>query len=353
MSPPTFVVGTGRCGSTMLSRMLHQHPDVLSLSEFFSFVCDAGGRIPALFPEAPISGQTFWELISAITPQLTTTLRHDVAMAEIVYPFDSETARYTRQTGAPVISLATLAWLSDDPDALLDSLYASLSSRPRSGIAAHYLALFDQLRERFSRRLWIERSGASFVFIEQVARLFPDARYIHIVRDGRDTAYSMHEHVGFRIFCVGSLLTQMLGVQPFYDAGRAHIERVPQALRSFLPEHFDGKAFRDYRIPLQDCGDLWSQLIANGLQVLGGIDAGRVLHLRYEDFLKDPRPPLEALAGFLGPEYANDGWVEKCSAMVGVPSSNWRALPAGIATSLDKACRPGLSLLRDIGIDYR
>jgi hypothetical protein len=31
----TFVVGTGRCGSTMLSAMLREHPDVLSMSEFF------------------------------------------------------------------------------------------------------------------------------------------------------------------------------------------------------------------------------------------------------------------------------------------------------------------------------
>src|ERR1022692_4399717 len=31
----TFVVGTGRRGSTMLSATLREHPDVLSMSEFF------------------------------------------------------------------------------------------------------------------------------------------------------------------------------------------------------------------------------------------------------------------------------------------------------------------------------
>ena len=31
----TFVIGTGRCGSTMLSAILQAHPDALSMSEFF------------------------------------------------------------------------------------------------------------------------------------------------------------------------------------------------------------------------------------------------------------------------------------------------------------------------------
>lgn len=30
-----FIVGTGRCGSTILSTMLDQHPDIAVLSEFF------------------------------------------------------------------------------------------------------------------------------------------------------------------------------------------------------------------------------------------------------------------------------------------------------------------------------
>ncbi len=31
-----FVVGSGRCGSTLLSRMLDAHPDVVSIFEFFT-----------------------------------------------------------------------------------------------------------------------------------------------------------------------------------------------------------------------------------------------------------------------------------------------------------------------------
>ena len=56
MSVPTFVVGTGRCGSTMLSNMLREHPQVLSLSEFFSMISDAGFRLPQMFSAEPLDG---------------------------------------------------------------------------------------------------------------------------------------------------------------------------------------------------------------------------------------------------------------------------------------------------------
>jgi hypothetical protein len=35
MPDARFIIGTGRCGSTLLSRMLRLHPRVLELSELF------------------------------------------------------------------------------------------------------------------------------------------------------------------------------------------------------------------------------------------------------------------------------------------------------------------------------
>ncbi len=33
--PPIFIVSTGRCGSTLVTLLLKNHPDILSLSEFW------------------------------------------------------------------------------------------------------------------------------------------------------------------------------------------------------------------------------------------------------------------------------------------------------------------------------
>src|ERR1700753_1075828 len=67
MGVPTFVVGTGRCGSTMLSNVLREHPKVLSLSEFFPGITDSRRACVAqALSSTPIDGPHFWEIVAGI-----------------------------------------------------------------------------------------------------------------------------------------------------------------------------------------------------------------------------------------------------------------------------------------------
>ena len=103
MSTPTFIVGTGRCGSTMLSNMLREHPKVLSLSEFFAWTVDAGTALAEAFAPGPIDGAQFWAIIAAVTPTTSFGYRHRVPCDEQLYPYGDPAARYSAQTGVPAI----------------------------------------------------------------------------------------------------------------------------------------------------------------------------------------------------------------------------------------------------------
>ncbi len=314
--------------------------------------CDIGGRIPDIFPEEPIEGTQFWQLISSVTPRLTLAMRHDIVMPEVLYPYTSNSTRFSAETGVPVILQTTLPHLSDDYEALYDELREPIMAQPRAPVGEQYKYLFNWLRDRLGKRMWVERCGGEFVIINEVYASFPEARFIHIVRDGRDTALSIHNHIGFRLFIMGTMLTEMLGVDPYISAERTHLDRIPAPLQAFLPENFDAEAFRSYRIPLNTCGALWSQQIDSGLRVLGQLPKERVLTLRYEDILTEPTQHIERMADFLGEEYRDPHWVKQCAAMVRKPRHSWRDLPPDDARELSSACQPGLDMLREIGVSY-
>ncbi len=78
-----FIVGTGRCGSTLLSRMIALHPAVLSVFEFFN-----GLDVTRRFSPEAVSGAEIAALVAAEQPFLTAVMRRGYAVPEVIYPFD-------------------------------------------------------------------------------------------------------------------------------------------------------------------------------------------------------------------------------------------------------------------------
>lgn len=352
MADPAFVIGTGRCGSTMLSNMLRRHPHILSLSEFFIMAADGGTRFAEMFSAEPVDGSAFWDLFSTISPFGKFQRNHRIAPREHIYNCDRPGARFTWDTGVPPILVATLPHLTDEPDDLYDELEREVAGWPRQTMNEHYRHLFAVLAARFGKRQWVERSGASLLMVELLAANFPDARFIHVVREGRDTAMSMQEHLAFRLIFLMNLLGKHLEVNPIKSADRTHIDRVPADLLPYLPETFDAKAFHAYRVPVELCGEVWTQQILRGAGVLETIPSDRLLTVRYEDFLADAKHHLDILTSFLGDDLVDEAWSANCAATIRKPQSNWRNLPSDSASALAAACQPGLDRLAAMGVRY-
>jgi putative sulfotransferase len=349
---PVFVVGTGRCGSTMLSNMLRIHPDVLSLSEFMVAIADFGGRISQAFPTVPVKAQELWAILGGCHPRQTTMVRHGCEVDEMIYPLRPG-SRFDRTSGVPAVMFATLPHLTEDPDALFEELRSFVMTLDPAPPVTQYERVFDWLRRRFRKRVWVERSGGSLRGVARLARAFPRARFIHMIRDGRDCAMSMSRQLAFRLHVVTTIQSAVLGCDPFECADRRGAWMLPGKLRRLLPEDFDAEALRTLRLPPALFGWHWSGEIRRGEAALAALSRERVLTVHFEDLLREPVRWLRRMIEFIDPSLVDEQWMRDAASLAGTPRSCWRNLPAAERVLLEWSCLPGRRALTKAGHDLR
>jgi len=115
--------------------------------------------------------------------------------------------------------------------------------------AEGYRALYRLYAERFGKPRWGDKTPMYGLHLPLIARHLPEARFIHVVRDGRDVALSLR--------------------QMWFSPGESM-----EALAAHW-SHFVSTARRD------------------------GSPTGRYLELKYEDLLCDTRRVLETLCAFI------------------------------------------------------
>ncbi|WP_413204032.1 sulfotransferase [Rhodospirillum sp. A1_3_36] len=334
---PVLILSTGRCGSTMLSDLLNQHPGILSLSEFFVPLGQSA------FAWRRPDGERMWKTLTRQSPGLHAMLKDGHVVDESLYQYDMPGARFTPETMPPIIAV-TLPHLTVDPEALLDELEPLVRARPRMPLADHYRALFQDLAEKLDRRVWVERSGGTLMHAAKLLRLFPEARVIHVYRDGRDTAISMSRHYNFRVLLGAILRCRRLGI----DVQRRFLD-TQGSLADVLMESL---AFRLLNIEktaalptFEDFGRFWSDLILIGHRVFQDLPPDRLLNVKFEEVQVAPREKLREVIRFIDPSLEDEGWLDKVSTVPRPARSSFRTLPADQQVALTQACGPGLELL--------
>lgn len=145
---PLFIVGCPRSGTTFLQARLAGHPQVISLPEtnFFESLCGgfdrwlAGGEVP--LPERALA--------------LARGRAHRRGPALL--------SRIAKQLDVPAPHWR-LHWTMQ-------------------GYVDGFSALMDCAARRHGRTLWIEKTPAHIAYIELIQRYLPQARFVHILRDG-------------------------------------------------------------------------------------------------------------------------------------------------------------------------
>ncbi|MBU2167321.1 MAG: sulfotransferase [Alphaproteobacteria bacterium] len=212
------------------------------------------------------------------------------------------------------------------------------------------------------RRIWrqqgrpefvVEKTCANTLRVPFVDSILPEARYIHIVRNGIDIVASAQKR--WR----GEL--EMPGLPYFLAKARyAPIGDLPRyavsALRNRLAvrlgrkEHFDswGPRFQGIEAlsdaPLDEIvARQWAACVRASDEAFSAIEPGRVLQLRYEDFTNDPAGSLTLVARWLGTAHADDALASAASSVratsVGKGMALAETLPAAVRNVLDAPMR--------------
>lgn len=206
---PVFVVGCQRSGSTMLGAMLGAHPEIVCIPEA-QFTVE-------LMPSDPGAAIDPADVIDRV-------VRH---WRFRIWEFDLGQRRPARNAIKPSYR-AAIEWLVRE--------YAASVGRPRA-------------------RFWVDQDPGNVRSIWKLSQHFGDAKFIHIVRDGRGVAASM--------------IPLDWGPNEIYTA--AH---------------------------------WWQRHLSYAFVAAAALEPGRLLHVRYEDVVQRTEPTMRTIAAFLGIEFA-------------------------------------------------
>ncbi len=320
-----FIVGTGRCGSTLLSRMLHESPEAASIFEFFN-----GLDMARRFSEDALDGPALAELIAAEQTFITMVLRRGYEVPEVTYPFGTG-GRFSRDDALPWILVSCLPRLCDDPDALYQDTLAFARNRPRQTLADHYRELFAFFAARTGKVVWIEKSGSSIDYIQDLHAMFPDARFLHLHRDGREAALSMREHHAYRL-----AISLLYGLDPALEARPDDTGEAADRIDALLGSRPAAEPFGRY----------WADQIQRGARGWKSIADPHFCQIRFEHLVSEPETTLGAIAKFFELDPIRDGWIARAAALVrGIPPTRLETLEPGERQALIAACEPGQALL--------
>lgn len=299
-----LILNTGRCGGTVLSNIVNAHPAILSISELFSAL--RGHDLT----ERELNGPDFWHILS--TPGNAETealLRCGIKPDELLYPALSPrpgARRFAEAAGMPPLIQVTIPHLTDRPDDLYAMLESMVMGQPRRMLSQHLLWLFDVLAGGRRPAVVVERSGGSLAYADTLLRLFPEAKVVHLFRDGRECAVSMSRHACFKLAAVRSMMSARLSCDPYVLTGalagpvRSSLTDIDgdAELAGLAPDRITREGFERFRVPLSRYGGMWSRIVATGLADLP--ETSRVLSLDYKEVVAKPRESVDLLLDFLG-----------------------------------------------------
>ncbi len=233
---PIFIVGSHRSGTTVLYDSLCKHP---SLAYFTNST--------ALIPEIPILNQRLGDLIGLQDIQLERFFKDGVNYA---YDSPSEGIRIWEH------------YMDPDADHCLDegSSNPEMDTYLKETIVKHL--------KHFEKSRFINKNPDNSVRLRYINKIFPDALFIHIIRDARAVC--------------ASYLKAQERVREFFGPDHPHAQHGTKV------KDWDEMRQMWADDPVAGAGHLWVKIIETIDQDRHAIPDERFIEFHFEDFCADP-----------------------------------------------------------------
>lgn len=243
-----FIVGSGRCGSSLVHELVSQHRDA-------GFISNFDDNFPSLNSKGAMNNVLFRSFLG----KFTTKGRLRFAPSEAYHLI-------ARNVSPIYVNSCRNLHPSDVTPALRNSFRQFFLERYRA-----------QRRKVFVHKY---TGWSRIAFFKEI---FPEAKFVHVVRDGRAVANS---------FLQMDWWTGFQGPEKWYlgELKGRHRAQWDDSERSFLTL----------------AGIAWDVLVASIEDDAEGIGADSVMTLRYEDFLEAPEREISQLCEFCGLEFDRD-----------------------------------------------
>jgi len=246
-----FLVGAGRSGTTLLYKLLCLHPQIAFISNYENRF----NWFPRGLAGLSVAGRIDDKLHAWFNQGGNAYFIHRPWLKKI-FPTPNEGESVFSSCGVP---------LFPTPDYMPDASTTTCLRRK-----------FDQIRRGSGASVFLSKRTANNRRIRQLAAIFPAARYVHILRDGRD-------------------VTQSLSTVEWWDTHTVWWDgRTPVEME------------RAGSARLAICARNWVREVEELRIQLAPIDPNRLHVLRFEELLRDPIHHLEGVARFLGLDFSAD-----------------------------------------------
>jgi hypothetical protein len=278
---PIFIIGSHRSGTTVLYEALARHPDL-------AYFTNASNLLPRL--------PTLMNLLSR-------ALGLDQVAQERFLQDDIQFTATSPNEGIRIWELHT----PDAPDHCLDETHDD------TAMEAYLRATIRKHLRYFRASRFINKNPDNSARMRYLNRLFPDAYFIHIVRDGRAVCSSLLKARG--------LATDFFGPEHRHATSGIRVKGWEA-----IAQEWD-------RDPVVGSGMLWRESLATIERDRAAIAPERYMEIRYEDFMMAPAEHLRGMlrfcrlrrdaridaiidqaAGSLSVEGRNDAWRKRLAA---------------------------------------